>query len=90
MRCLVQVGELEHIDETVMQTTWAAMSSETELRGVALEMERIPMAVRCRACGEDYEPADRAVMVCPACGEVSPEIRAGVGILLTRIELETS
>lgn len=88
LSCRVEVGELEHIDPEVFATLWEVMTSETALRGAALEVDRIPLSVRCGACGLGFTPADRAVLVCPACGAVRPEILAGVGIVLRRLEIE--
>lgn len=86
--CRVEVGDLEHLDETVLATLWRAMIEGTPLRGASLEIERIPLQVRCGACGLAYEPQDKAVLLCPACGSVRPEILEGVGVVLRSLEVE--
>lgn len=86
--CHIQVGELEHLDAGVMAAMWEAASEGTPLAGARLEFERVALRVRCGACGREYTPEDRAVLLCPACAEVKPHILAGTGIVLRRLEVE--
>lgn len=87
-RCRVEVGELEHLDEGVMGSLWRAMTDGSPLEGAALDVERIALLVRCKACGTDFDPEDKAILVCPACGAVRPEVLAGAGVTLRSLEVE--
>lgn len=86
--CTVQIGELEHLDADVMTTIWQASIADTDLYGAELRVEYMPLCVRCGACGLAFAPTDRAIMLCPACGCVQPEILSGTGIVLRSIEVE--
>ncbi len=88
LRCVVQVGQLEHLDSEVMQTIWQASIAGTDLDGAGLDVEPVPLRVRCGSCGLDFTPSDRAIMLCPACGSVKPRILAGTGVILRSLEVE--
>lgn len=84
----LEVGDLEHLDGDVMRTALAALTDGSELQGAALHIRRIPIRVRCRSCGHEYEPEDAAVLLCPECGLVQPEILQGTGVLLKSLEID--
>lgn len=84
----VEVGELEHLDPEVMTLAWAGATDSGPFAGARLEVVRVPLRVRCRACGAEHEPEDPAILLCPACGVVRPEVLEGSGVLLRRLEVE--
>jgi hydrogenase nickel incorporation protein HypA/HybF len=84
----VEVGELEHLDSEVMRTLWQAMIEDTDLAGAELEIDRVALSVRCGACGEVWNPEDPAILLCPKCGVVRPEVLEGSGILLRSLSVE--
>jgi hydrogenase nickel incorporation protein HypA/HybF len=84
----IEIGELEHLDERVMQTAWRAATDGTDLGGAGLSIERVALIVRCRACGREHRPEDPAVLVCPRCGAVRPEVVAGSGVRLLAIDVD--
>ena len=84
----LEVGGLEHLDGEVMQTVFTALTDGSELAGAALRIVRIPVRIRCRSCGHEYEPEDTAGLLCPECGVVQPEILQGTGVLLKSLEIE--
>jgi len=84
----VEVGDLEHLDGEVMRTVWAAMLLDAGLSGAELRIDRVPLRVRCGACGVEYVPEDTAILLCPECGAVRPEVLEGSGVLLRSLEVE--
>lgn len=84
----VEVGSLEHLDESVMQLAWEAYTDGPPLAGGTLTIERVAVRVRCGECGEVYEPEHQACLVCPACERARPEILEGWGITLQTLEAE--
>ena len=84
----IDVGRLEHLDETVLQAAWSALTEGTNVAGVKLHIDRTPVRLRCRACGGEYGPLDLAGLVCPACGVARPEVLAGGGVLLRSLEVD--
>lgn len=87
-RCTVAVGRLEHLDPLVMQTIWRASTIDTRFDGAQLTILHTPLRVRCRACNHTYQPEDHAIMLCPACGRVLPEVLEGAGVILKSLEVE--
>lgn len=87
-RVRVEVGAMEHLDSEVMRAMWVAMIDESPLVGAELDIERIAVRVRCRHCGVEHSPSDPAVLICPSCGLVRPEMLAGAGILLRSLEVD--
>lgn len=88
LRCTVEVGELEHLDENVLATIWQASIADTDLDRAGLLIEHVPLRVRCGSCGIAFTPPDRAIMLCPSCGCVKPHILSGTGIVLRSLEVE--
>jgi hydrogenase nickel incorporation protein HypA/HybF len=79
----LEVGGLEHLDGQVMQSAFDALT-----QGATLRITRIPVRLRCGSCRQEYEPEDAAVLLCPHCGAVRPEILQGTGVLLRSLEVD--
>ena len=88
VRAVVEVGSLEHLDESVMQSAWHATTTEPPLRGATLEVERIGVRIRCRSCAHEYAPEVQAYLACPRCGEARPDVLAGWGVTLRTLEAD--
>lgn len=84
----IDVGALEHIDDDVLQAAWDGMTEDTPLASSTLEVTRIPLLVRCGACGTEHEPEDVAVLICPRCHAVRPQVLQGSGVLLRGLEVD--
>jgi len=84
----IEVGALEHLDADVLRWTWDVFTEGTDLSGAKLEIESVPLRVCCRACGHEWLPEDPAVLVCPACEAVLPDLQWGTGVLLRSLEVE--
>ena len=84
----IEVGELEHLDGEVMRTIFTAATEGTALAGATLEIERVALKVRCRGCGTTHEPEDAAMLMCPECGRVLPDVIEGSGMLLRSLEVD--
>ena len=87
--CRIEVGGLEHLDPDVMETMWRASIADTALQGAQLVIDRVPVRVRCGGCAREFEPDDHAILMCPGCGSVRPELLTGAGVLLRSLEVET-
>jgi hydrogenase nickel incorporation protein HypA/HybF len=59
----------------------------TAVEGAALELQEVPIGVRCRSCGADSEPAGFP-LACGACGELNVEVVQGEELLVESLELE--
>lgn len=89
LRVAVEVGELEHVEADTLRTHFVAQAEGTPLEGAELELTRVPLRVRCRTCGAIHRPPDPALLLCPECDAVRPEVLEGGGILLRSLEVET-
>lgn len=86
LKAVVEVGSLEHLDEAVMQSAWEAVAMAPPLERGSLEIRRVPVRVRCRACAHEYAPAVQAYLACPRCGEAKPDVLSGWGVTLRTLE----
>jgi hydrogenase nickel incorporation protein HypA/HybF len=87
--CRIEVGELEHLDSDVMDTMWRGMTAASALEGARLVIDRVPVRVRCGGCDAEFEPDDHAILMCPTCGAVRPQLLAGAGVLLRSLDVDT-
>ncbi len=89
LQCVhLQIGRMEHLEETVFQAAWSAMTNDTPFADSTLTIEWVPILVRCRKCQGEYTPEDRAIMICPKCDSAYPEILQGSGIILKSLDID--
>jgi hydrogenase nickel incorporation protein HypA/HybF len=84
----VELGALEHVEESAFELAVEAVAEGTAFEGAVLRLVRIPLVIRCRACANEYEPEDTFAFPCPACEAVQPEVLSGHGLVLRAIEAE--
>ncbi len=84
----VEIGRLEHLDADVMQTAWVALTKESDLAGAVLSLVYTPILVRCQTCGNEYEPAEGLLFMCPECGAARPELKQGSGVVLRSVDVD--
>lgn len=84
----IEVGQMEHLDESVLATYWQALTADTPQEGSRLKYTLISLKVRCRECATEYEPDEPALMICPNCGAARPEVLQGSGVVLKSLEVE--
>ena len=84
----VELGALEHVEESAFRLAVEAVAAGTPFEGAELVLTRTPLVMSCRACGETYEPEDPFAFPCPSCHAVQPEVVSGHGVVLTAIEAE--
>jgi len=63
-------GALTNIEPEAMTLAFEALTRGTELAGAKLELEEVPLVVRCGGCDTGFTPAGRDFLeaACPACG----------------------
>ena len=82
----VSLGELSGVVGDCMRLYFDALTRDTIAAGATLEIERVPVAVKCRDCGHNYPPGPGAWR-CPECGSAGAEIVSGRECYLTSIEV---
>ena len=88
-RVKVKNGALAGAVTDALTFAWEALTPGSELEGVELLVEDVPLRVRCGACGVEFEPEDRHYMPCPSCGEfLGHTVLAGKELFIESLEAE--
>ena len=89
-RVRVTVGEMLHLNPDSVLTHFQSLCRGTSLDGVALELEEVPVSLRCLACGWSGEAEDHHLLFCSACSSIAVDIVAGRDVIIEQIELEAA
>ena len=85
----VSVGPLSGVEPDLLEHAYPLAAEGTIAQRAALIGERVPVQVRCRACGAESEASPNR-LVCGGCGDWQVDVTAGEELLLKRVELETA
>jgi hydrogenase nickel incorporation protein HypA/HybF len=83
----LKVGKLAGIVPELLESAFDRYKQDTIAAEARLEMEEVPLKLRCRKCGAEIEKED-FVLVCPSCKGTDLEILEGMELLLDKIDLE--
>jgi hydrogenase nickel incorporation protein HypA/HybF len=83
----VRVGELAAVDQEALRFCFEAITRETELESLQLEIEVCPRRHRCRECQDQFAVRDYELH-CPRCGSEDTEFIAGDELELAYLEVE--
>ena len=81
------VGELTGVEDMTMKLCFEMYVEATPLEGAELAIQRIPVKVRCRVCGHEYE-TKIPFSECPICGNKSMKIISGNELYIDSLEVE--
>ena len=81
------VGELTGIEAFMLESCFEMYVSLTPLEGAKLNIKRVPIKLRCRKCGNEYE-SKIPFSDCAACGSSSLDIISGKEFYIDSIEAE--
>lgn len=87
----VKHGRLAAVVPEALDMAFTVLTADTRLAGAKLEMEEIPVTLRCRACGHEFTPEAATVPLapCPACGEeLGHTVLSGRELYIDYLELE--
>lgn len=79
------VGELTGVEAYTLKSCFEMYVHATPIEGVRLVIERIPIKVRCRECGNEYE-SKIPFSDCTVCGSKSIKIISGKEFYIDSIE----
>ena len=85
-RIRLRVGRLQGVVPDVFEFCWRMVAEDTAAAEAALELEDVPVRVRCGACGAETEPPSSAI-ACASCGSPSVDVVAGDAIEVEEVEL---
>ncbi|VBB43866.1 putative hydrogenase nickel incorporation protein HypA 2 [uncultured Desulfatiglans sp.] len=86
-RVKVRIGELSGVVPEALSFCFNVIVEGTELDGARLELERVPLEGRCRACGACFRIRNYAFQ-CPECGDASIEIVSGRELSIVEMEVD--
>lgn len=72
----LRIGAMAGVNADALRFAFEVMSRGTAAEGGRLEIESVPLRVRCKQCGAESLPED-FVFACGACGSVEIDICAG-------------
>jgi hydrogenase nickel incorporation protein HypA/HybF len=87
VRVRLKVGKLAGVVPEFLQTAFDSYKQDTIAAESQLEIEEVPLKMRCRKCTAEIEKED-FVLVCPSCSSTDLEILEGMELLLDKIDLE--
>jgi hydrogenase nickel incorporation protein HypA/HybF len=85
---LLRVGALSGIMEDPLQFCWGLATEGTLLAGSGLVIERVPVTIRCRPCGQDVALDGVQSFRCPRCGTPGLEVLKGRELEIVSLEIE--
>lgn len=80
------LGEMSGVDEETLRFAFDVCTRGTIAEGCRLDVERVPVRLRCRACGA--EGADDPFLPCGTCGAVGYEMLSGRELRLASLDLD--
>ena len=83
----VRVGETSGVNADALEFCFGLTVKGTELEGVVLDLERVPVRFQCHACSHQFVPVD-FMPGCPACRAGAGRLVGGDELGLSFLELE--
>jgi len=83
----VRVGELAGVDPDALSFAFQALTLDTPLAGLTLDIEYRAPRSRCRDCGREFEVRNFELM-CPGCGGTNAECISGDEMEFAYLEVE--
>ncbi|RZT13926.1 hydrogenase-3 nickel incorporation protein HypA [Mycobacterium sp. BK558] len=85
----VRVGALRQAVAESLLFCWTIAAEHEGLGDAVLELEQVPAAVSCRACGRESEITSRWSVRCPACESGDVTVVRGEEFLVTSIDIRS-
>ncbi len=83
----VRIGELSGVNAEALAFGFEALVKDSDLDGLALEIDFRPRVQRCNACAREFE-TDAIFTACPQCGSEHTTLVGGDELDIAFIELE--
>ena len=87
-RIVLRIGPLSGVEVPLLEQAYPLAAAGTVAEHAALDIETLPVKVRCRTCGTESEVGPNR-LVCPSCGDYRTDLISGDEMLLARVELLT-
>jgi len=83
----VAIGAMCGVERVPFEFAFPEAARNTPLQGAVLNIEEIPLVLKCNDCGLEGE-TDELVMICPGCNSFSVEIVKGMEFLVRSMEVK--
>lgn len=83
----MKLGRLSGVVKDALLFSWEVACQGTLLEGSRLEIEDVPVVVRCDNCDEDRTLDSINKMFCPVCKHSTPKILQGKEMVVTALEI---
>lgn len=83
----LQIGDMTNVVSECVEFYFDIISKDTIAEGAKLNIERIPVKVKCSQCGNAFQPEDM-VFFCPKCHGIAAEIISGKELAVSSIEID--
>jgi hydrogenase nickel incorporation protein HypA/HybF len=83
----VRIGEMAGIDPESLRFAFDALILDTDLQGLALDVEYRPPRARCRECAREFE-VHNFELQCPRCASQNAECISGDELEFAYLEVE--
>jgi len=83
----VKVGHLRQVVPSALEFAFELVAQGTAVEGAELDLEEVPAAGICRACGTEGT-LTAFPFTCPGCGGMDLEVTHGEELLVDSLELE--
>jgi hydrogenase nickel incorporation protein HypA/HybF len=83
----LRIGQLRQIVPDTLTYCWSVLSTDTELAGSQLDVEHVPVRIRCNACDGTTVVSDLPLFVCERCDSGDVTVVAGEEFLVTALDL---
>lgn len=85
-RVVVRIGPLASVVPELLAAAFPMAAAGTVAQDAALELESLPVRVRCRSCSAETEAAPNRLR-CGACGDWQTTLLSGDELILASLEL---
>lgn len=88
-RVHLDVGHLRQVVPDTLRFHWDILVGGTTLEGSSLEINHVPVVVRCRAC-DATSTLDEPLFLCADCDSSEVDVTAGEELLVTSLDLRAA
>lgn len=85
-KIVLHIGPLAGVEAALLREAFPIASAGTVADGAELQIETLPLRVRCDSCGTETEALPNRLL-CGACGDWHTRLISGDEMLLARVEL---
>ena len=84
----LQIGPLSGVEPELLKQSFPVASRDTIAEGAILEIEHLPVRIRCRNCTKESDVLPNR-LVCPSCNSNTTQLLSGDEMLLHSIKINS-